>query len=116
MNIYWSANSVPELRGYSKDIQRKLWRRALKENYKNKLVWLGYGLLFLTIFSVSMLIPSSSNIAVGMLIGGVIGGMAGLISSQFVIAAIRPTLAKYRSDFEKAASSKGADYFVPPAI
>ncbi len=116
MKIYWSTNSIPELQAYPKTEHRSLIKRATKENYKNKLVWLGYILLFMGIFSASIFISSASNLLFGMLIGGAMGGIIGLLSTQILFAAIRPTLARYRRELEQASAPTNNDYFVPHAL
>ncbi|MFD3163268.1 hypothetical protein [Herpetosiphon sp. NSE202] len=51
----------------------------------------------------------------GMLVGAITGGIIGLISNAIIIAAIRPTLARYRRELEQATAQNDHDYFGPHA-
>ncbi len=122
MKIYLSTNSIPELQGFPKDQHRSLIQRAANKNLMNPLLWLGYGIIFL---GTLMVLPAASiflvlytNIALplGLLIGIIIGGIIGLLSTQILFAALRPTLVRYRSELEQATAPTNNDYFVPHAF
>jgi len=115
MRIYLSINSVPELDGYPKLQKRMLWRRALKENRSNKIVWLGCILLIIGIIIPDVIFPEFDSIWLTMLLALTFGIVIGYISGHIIVAAIRPTLARYRRELEQATAQNDHDYFVPHA-
>ncbi len=115
MKFYLSLNSIPELDGYPKPQKRLLWKQALKANRKNKRVWLGYAVLYVGIVTAILLFPRLDSLWMGMLVGAITGGIIGLISNAIIIAALRPTLARYRYELEQNAAEHKNEYFVPHA-
>lgn len=110
MAIYFSAKAIPELRGYPKKQRHTLIARAIAANAWNPFVWLSFGLAFPGLFAVlaaaAIFIPVSRTfLPLGWLIGIGIGGLIGLLSTQLLIAVIRPTLAMYRHELEHASTA-----------
>jgi hypothetical protein len=110
MPIYFSAKAIPELRGYPQIQRHTFIARAIAANAWNPFVWLSCGLAFpgqfAALTAAAIFIPAARTfLPFGLLIGIGIGGLIGLLSTQLLIAVIRPTLAMYRDELEHASTT-----------
>ncbi len=105
MPIYLSTKAIPELHGYSKAQRRTFIARAMAANAWNPFVWLGYGLMGLGLFAAMtaavIFIPAARTfLPFGLLVGLGLGGIFGVLGTQILTMAIRPTLATYHRELE----------------
>lgn len=108
MKIYWSLKSIPELAEIPTKQRKEIWRRCLRKAHRNWWTWLGVVGPAACIGGVSAVLVDiiSGNHAAAILLAGLIGGIAGLISFQIQVRTVRAYIRKELNLPEKEVDQK----------
>ena len=92
MKIYLTLNSIEELNRWSRDEKKEAWRGVFKSMHRSSLPWLGYGIMFVLVFTFMLITSEGIPKPVW---AGVAGGIGGFIMAQFQLRAAIPLMKEW---------------------